>query len=66
MLKQSNELIINVRGKNRYVVLDIERYESLRESELDSCFANVMKEIDTGKYTTDIDEHLSTIRDAIK
>ncbi|MGE4502820.1 MAG: prevent-host-death protein [Thiomicrospira sp.] len=28
MLEKADELIINVRGKNKYVVLDIERYQS--------------------------------------
>ena len=32
LLEKFDELIINVRGKNQYVVLDIERYKELRRS----------------------------------
>ncbi len=35
MLQKADELIINVRGKNQFVVLDIARYNEFRQQELD-------------------------------
>jgi len=35
LLDKFDELIINVRGKDKYVVLDIERYKAFRANELD-------------------------------
>ncbi len=50
MLDKFDELIINVRGKNKYVVLDIERYKAFRESELDIAYLKAMQDIKEGKY----------------
>ena len=50
MLKKFDELIINVRGKNKYVVLDIERYKAFRESELDIAHMKAMQDIKDKKY----------------
>ena len=33
LLSKFDELIINVRGKDRYVVIDIERYKEFRKNE---------------------------------
>lgn len=66
MLEKFDELIINVRGKNRYVVMDIDRYRELRALELDSLYEKAMDDIKNGRYTTDIDEHLRELRAAIK
>jgi len=50
ILDKFDELIINVRGKNKYVVLDIERYQAFRESELDIAHMKVMNDIKQGNY----------------
>ena len=50
MLEKFDELIINVRGKDRYVVLDIERYEEFRKSELDIAYMKAMQDIEAGRY----------------
>ncbi len=50
MLKKADELIINVRGKSKYVVLDIERYNEFRQNELDIAHMKVMQDIKDGKY----------------
>ena len=52
MLKKFDELIINVRGKNKYVVLDIERYKAFKEGELDLAHMKVMEDIKNGNYKT--------------
>ncbi len=50
ILKRVDELIINVRGKDKYVVLDIERYKIFRENELDLAHMKAMQDIKDGKY----------------
>ena len=50
VLKKFDELIINVRGKNKYVVLDIQRYKAFRESELDLAHMKAMEDIKNKKY----------------
>jgi hypothetical protein len=52
MLKKFDELIINVRGKDKYVVLDIERYKVFRENELDIAYMKAMQDINNGNYKT--------------
>jgi hypothetical protein len=39
-LADASEAMVSVRGKNRFVVMDIERYHSLRESELAAALSN--------------------------
>ena len=62
LLEKFDELTINVRGKNRYVVLDIERYQKLQALELDKAYEDVMKDIEKGKFkTVSADEHLKDL-----
>ena len=50
LLDKFDELTINVRGKNKYVVLDIERYKELRANELDLAYFQTVKELEEGHY----------------
>lgn len=52
ILQTADELVINVRGKNKYVVLDIERYNEFRQNELDIAHMKVMQDIKEGRYKT--------------
>jgi len=52
ILKKTDELIINVRGKVKYVVLNIERYKTFRESELNIAHMKIMQEIEKGNHKT--------------
>ena len=62
MLDKFDELIINVRGKNKYVVLDIERYKAFRESELDIAYLKAMQDIKDGKYKKQtVQEHINEL-----
>ena len=66
LFESVSEVIINVRGKNKYVVIDIERYKQLRELELDRLYEETMQEIKEGRYKTQsVEEHLSELRDAL-
>ena len=49
-LEKWDEVIIAVRGKKKYVVMNIERYEELRASELDLAYKLVMEDYENGDY----------------
>ncbi|OPX55143.1 hypothetical protein SAMN02745127_02246 [Oceanospirillum multiglobuliferum] len=66
LLKSADELIINVRGKNKYVVLDIERYQAFRQQELDLAHLLAMQDIEAGRCKTQTaKEHLDELRNAL-
>ena len=56
LLEKTQEIVINVRGKNKFVVVDIERYKYLRGLELDKAYLDTMQNITDGKYKT-LDSH---------
>ena len=58
LFEKAEEVIINVRGKNKYVVIDMERFQELRAMELDRAYAQAMADIKAGRYITDVDAHL--------
>ncbi len=61
-LKQNNEAIISVRGKDKYVVISIERHREILEKELDIAYKEALEDIKNGRYTTDIEKHLEEIK----
>ncbi len=66
LLDKFDELVINVRGKDKYVVLDIERYKAFREKELDLAYMQTMKEIEEGKFTVQsAEEHLAELKNEL-
>ena len=50
LLEKFNELVINVRGKDKFVVLDIERYRELRIKELDMAYIETIQDIKEKKF----------------
>lgn len=50
LLHSTEEIIISVRGKPRYVVLGIEQYERLREQELEAAWFQAREEVAAGRY----------------
>ncbi|PHQ89145.1 MAG: prevent-host-death protein [Sulfurimonas sp.] len=66
LLSKFDELTINVRGKDKYVVLDIERYKELRANELDLAYINTMKDIEKGRYKIQTaSEHEEELKSAL-
>ena len=62
LLDKFDELIINVRGKDKFVVIDIERYKELRANELDLAYIQTKQDIKDGNYKTQTaKEHISDI-----
>ncbi|WP_428737688.1 prevent-host-death protein [Sulfurimonas sp.] len=61
-LKLEDEAIISVRGKSKYVVMDLEHYNYLRECELEAALIQTHKEIEEGKAKTlTAEEHIEAL-----
>ena len=62
-LEKEEEAFISVRGKDRYVVMDLGTYNRLRVCELEAALYQARREISEGKAIEEnVDEHLARIR----
>lgn len=52
-LAEQPEVIISVRGKDRFVVMDIEHYHYLRECELDAALAQSQADVAAGRFVAE-------------
>ncbi len=67
LLKKANELIITVRGKQKFVVLDIDRYNEFRKYELDIAYLKAMSDIKNKNYKEQsAKEHISELLDELQ
>ena len=67
MLNKLDEVLISIRGKNRYVVVDIDRYNYLRECELEKALQDVRKDIADGKSRVlSAEEHFKELDNALQ
>ena len=65
-LKDKGIGIIGYRGKKKYVILDIEEYERLREAELEVAYNQTLQDYEKGKFEVlqsdeDIEKHIESI-----
>lgn len=61
-LAQQPEVIISVRGKERFVVMDIAHYHYLRECELDAALAETRADLAAGRFVKESPEaHLARL-----
>lgn len=61
-LQQDDEAIISVRGKSKYVVMDLAHYNYLRECELEAALIETRREIQEGKAKElSADEHIKAL-----
>ena len=49
-LSQAPEAIVSVRGKDRFVVMDLAPYQYLRECELDAALAETRADLTAGRF----------------
>ena len=64
-LSNAPEAIVSVRGKDRFVVMDMAHYHYLRECELDAALAQTRADLATGRMVQESPEaHLARL-DAI-
>jgi prevent-host-death family protein len=63
VLHEQNEAVITVRGKPRYVVLDITQYDHLRQSEFEVAWLQSKADYATGRYRQETaDEHIDRVK----
>lgn len=61
-LGQSPEAIVSVRGKDKFVVMDIAHYHYFRECELDAALAQTQADLATGRFVKESPEaHLERL-----
>ena len=67
MLEKLDEVLISIRGKNKYVVIDINRYNYLRECELEKALRDVREDIANGRSRIlSAEEHFKELDDALR
>ena len=66
LFEKFSEIIINVRGKNKYVVVPFDEYEAYRNYKLDMAHKEVMQDIADGKYHNSTQKHFDNIEEALK
>ncbi|MFA5902957.1 MAG: type II toxin-antitoxin system prevent-host-death family antitoxin [Desulfobacula sp.] len=61
-LSENHELIITVRGKEAFVIMDMEHYSYLRECELDAALHQAKIDYNDGNYIKEtVDDHIKRI-----
>jgi hypothetical protein len=60
-----NETLITIRGEDKFIVLDIEAYNYLRECELEKAIADSLKDIENDKYHSSVEEHIKRVANGI-
>jgi len=66
LFEKFSEIIISVRGKNKYVVVPFEEYEAYRTYKLETAYNQAMEEIEENKFHNSIQKHFDTIEKALE
>ena len=62
LLQDAQEVIISVRGKPRYVVMDIAHFDYLRERELEAAWAESRADVAAGRYRREsAEDHIARL-----
>lgn len=62
VLAEHSEAIVSVRGKDRFVVMDIAQYNYLRECELEAALAETRADVAAGRFVQESAEvHLARL-----
>lgn len=65
-LQDAQEAVISVRGKPRYVVMDITHYDYLRECEIAAAWAQTREDVAAGRYRREgADAHMARLKDEL-
>ncbi|PCJ36587.1 MAG: prevent-host-death protein [Cellvibrionales bacterium] len=63
-LKDDEEVIISVRGKDRYVVMDLDKYARLREYELTVALQEARADVEADRTISEsVTEHMQRVTD---
>lgn len=61
-LQMDEEVIVTVRGQDKYVIMDLEKYAKLREYELAFAIQEAKADVAAGHYTVEsVDEHMKRL-----
>lgn len=61
-LDEQPEAVVSVRGKERFVVMDLARYNFLRECELEAALTEAREDLAAGRYVVEsADEHMDRV-----
>jgi prevent-host-death family protein len=64
VVSEQGEAIITVRGKNKYVVLDMNAYNRFREFELEAALIETKKDLAEGNFIEEsVEDHIKRVRD---
>jgi prevent-host-death family protein len=62
-LQDAQEVVISVRGKPRYVVMDLTHYDYLRECEIAAAWAQTREDVAAGRYRREgADVHIARVK----
>ena len=65
-LLEDEEVIISVRGRNTYVVMDLQKYAKFREYELEIALLEARADIEAGRYCeSSVSEHMQQMSDEL-
>lgn len=65
-LDESEELFISVRGREKYVVMSVDKYARLREHELDMALAEARADYEAGRVVSEsVEDHVRRITDGV-
>lgn len=65
-LQDAQEAVISVRGKPRYVVMDITHYDYLRECEIAAAWAQTREDVAAGRCRREgADAHVARLKDKL-
>ena len=63
LLQSEQEVVISVRGKSRYVVMDIAHYDFLRECELLAAWQQTREDVAEGRFRREsADAHMARVK----
>lgn len=62
-LAEDHEAIITVRGKKRFIVMDIEHYQYLRECELEAALLEAKTDLESGNIIMEsVEKHIVRLK----
>lgn len=62
VLTEHSEAIVSVRGKDRFVVMELAQYHYLRECELDAALAETRADLAAGRFVQESpEEHVARV-----
>ena len=65
-LAENDEAVITVRGKERFIVMDVAHYHQLRELELEMALIQAKADVAQGEVITEsVEDHMKRVTDGL-